>query len=62
MTPFPWTLQRYLLREMGKTLLLAAVALTGILGLGGGVFNMVKMGEITPGQLLRLGAIVNGHV
>lgn len=58
MTSFPWTLQRYLFREMSKTLLLSAVALTGILGLGGGVFNMVKMGEITPGQLLRLGAIL----
>lgn len=56
--PFPWTLQRYLFREMGKTFLLAAIALTGVVGLGGGVLNMVKLGEATPDQLLRLMALV----
>ncbi|MGB2988259.1 MAG: LptF/LptG family permease [Phycisphaerae bacterium] len=56
--PFPWTLQRYIFREMGKTFLLAAIALTGVVGLGGGVLNMIKLGEITPGQLIRLMALL----
>ena len=51
---FPWTLQGYIFREMGRTFLLTAVALTGILGLGGGVMNMIKLGDVTPQQLLRL--------
>ncbi len=55
---FPWTIQRYILREMGKAFLLAAVALTGVLGLGGGVLNMIKLGEVTPLQLVRLMALV----
>jgi len=56
--PFPWTLQRYILKEMGKTFLLATAALTGVLGLGGGVFNMIKLGEVTPGLLLGLMGLV----
>ncbi len=52
--PFLWTLQRYIFREMGKTFLLTALALTAVLGLGGGVLQMVKLGEVTPGQLGRL--------
>ncbi|UCC29495.1 MAG: LptF/LptG family permease [Phycisphaerales bacterium] len=56
--PFPWTLQRYIFREMGKTFLLAAVALTAVLGLGGGVLNMIKLGEATPLQLARLMALL----
>lgn len=52
--PIPWTLQRYILREMGKMFLLAAVALTGVVGLGGGVLNMIKLGEVTPDQVVRL--------
>ena len=55
---FPWTLQRYIFREMGKTFLLTVVALTAVLGLGGGVLNMIKLGEATPGQLLRLMGLV----
>jgi lipopolysaccharide export LptBFGC system permease protein LptF len=55
---FPWTLQRYLFREMGKAFLLAAVALTAVFGLGGGVLNVVKLGEVTPGQLARLIALL----
>lgn len=51
---FPWTLQGYIFREMGKTFLLTAVGMTGVLGLGGGVMNMMKLGEVTPSQLLRL--------
>ena len=56
--PFPWTLQRYIFREMGKTFLLTAAALTGVLGLGGGVLEMIKLGEITPGQLGSLMLLV----
>ncbi len=55
---FPWTLQRYIFREMGKTFLLTAAALTGVLGLGGGVLEMVELGEVTAGQLLRLMGLV----
>jgi lipopolysaccharide export LptBFGC system permease protein LptF len=56
--PYPWTLQRYIFREMGKTFLLTAVALTGVLGLGGGVLQMIKLGEVTPAQLARLMLLV----
>ena len=55
--PIPWTLQRYIFREMGKTFLLAAIALTGVLGLGGGVRMVIQLGEVTPGQLIRLIAL-----
>ena len=55
---FPWILQGYIFREMGKTFLLTAVGLTGVLGLGGGVLNMMKLGEVTPDQLLRLMSLV----
>ncbi|MFQ5494793.1 MAG: LptF/LptG family permease [Phycisphaerae bacterium] len=53
-----WTLQRYIFRELAKTFLLAVVGLTAVLGLGGGVLNMVKLGEVTPGQLVRLTGLV----
>lgn len=56
--PFPWTLQRYLCRELGKTFVLASLTLMVVLGLGGGVLNMIKLGDVTPGQLLRLMAIL----
>lgn len=52
--PFPWTLQRYIFREMGKAFLLAVAALTGVLSFGGGVLEMIKLGEVTPGQLVRM--------
>lgn len=55
---FAWTLQFYIFREMGKVFLLTAVALTGVLGLGGGVLNMIKLGDATPEQLFRLMALV----
>jgi lipopolysaccharide export LptBFGC system permease protein LptF len=55
---FPWTLQRYIFREMGKAFLLAAVALAGVVGLGGGILNMIKLGEATPDQLFRLMALL----
>ena len=56
--PVPWTLQRYIFRELAKTFCLAAVGLMALLGLGGGVMNMIKLGGVTPGQLLRLMALV----
>ncbi len=56
--PMPWTLQKYIFREMGKTFLLTAATLTGILGLGGGVLEMIELGEVTPGQLVRLMGLV----
>ncbi len=56
--PFPWILERYIFRELGKTFILAAIALTAVLGLGGGVLNMIKLGGVTPGQLVRLTALV----
>lgn len=54
MRPMPRTLQRYIFIEMGKVFLLTVIGLTGVFLLGGGVLNMVKIGEVTPGQLLRL--------
>ena len=50
----PWTLQRYIFMEMGKIFLLTAVALTGVLGLGGGIVNIVRLGDVSTGQLVRL--------
>jgi lipopolysaccharide export LptBFGC system permease protein LptF len=58
MQGFPWTLQKYIFREMGKTFLLTAAALSAILGLGGGVMQTLELGEVTPGQLLNILAIV----
>ncbi len=55
---FPWTLQRYIFIEMGKTFVLAVAALTAVLGLGGGIMNMIKLGEVTPSQLIRLMGLV----
>ncbi len=55
---FPWTLQRYIFREMGRTFLLTAITLTGVLGLGGGVLNMIKLGDVSTGQLVRLMCLV----
>lgn len=49
-----WTLQRYIFAEMAKTFALTAVGLTGVFLLGGGVLNMVKIGDVTPGQLVSL--------
>lgn len=54
----PWTLERYIFREMGKTFVLTAAVLTGALGLGGGVMQMVEIKEATPWQFLRLMILV----
>ena len=53
-----WTLQWYIFRELGKTFVLTAIALTVILGMGGGVLNMIEMQQVTVGQLLRIMTIV----
>lgn len=55
---FPWRLQRYIFREMGKTFVLTSLGLTGVLSLGGGVLNMIRLGDITPAQLTRLLALI----
>ena len=54
----PMVLLRYILREMSKVFLLTALALSAILGLGGGLLKVIKLGEMTPGQLLWLMALV----
>ena len=54
----PWTLERYIFREMSKTFVLTAAVLTGALALGGGVMQMVELKEATPWQFLRLMALV----
>ncbi|UCG15272.1 MAG: LptF/LptG family permease [Phycisphaerales bacterium] len=53
-----WTLQWYIFREMGKAFLLTAVALTGLIGLGGGVMNMLEAEQVTADQLLRIMTMV----
>lgn len=53
-----WTLQWYIFRELGRTFLLTAVALTVILGMGGGVLNMIGLERVTVGQLLRMMTII----
>ena len=53
-----WTLQKYIFREMGKTFLLTAVGLVAVLGLGGGVMNMLEVQDITALQLLKIMALV----
>lgn len=52
------TLHRYILVDLSKTFLLTAVGLTAVLGLGGGVMNLVELEEVTPGQLMKLMLIV----
>lgn len=52
--PFLRTLQRYVFVELLKTFVLATAALTVVLSLGGGVMNMIKLGEVTPDQLVHL--------
>ncbi|MFQ5412960.1 MAG: LptF/LptG family permease [Phycisphaerae bacterium] len=53
-----WTLQRYILKEMTKTCVLAALAIGGVFGLGGGVVHMIELGDVTPNQLMRLMLLV----
>lgn len=53
-----WTLQWYILREMGKTFLLTAIGLTALLGLGGGVLNMIELEQVTALNLFRILSLV----
>jgi lipopolysaccharide export LptBFGC system permease protein LptF len=53
-----WTLQWYIFREMAKTFLLTAIGLTGLIGLGGGVMNMIEAEQVTAQQLLRIMSLV----
>ena len=53
-----WTLQKYIFREMGKAFLLTSVGLMAVLGLGGGVMNMLKLDGISALQLLKIMALV----
>lgn len=53
-----FTLQWYILREMGKTFMLAALGLTVVVGLGGGVMNLIEVEQVSPSQLLRMMLIV----
>jgi lipopolysaccharide export LptBFGC system permease protein LptF len=49
-----WTLQKYIFREMGKTFLLTALGLIAVIGLGGGVMNMIELEGVTVGQMLKI--------
>lgn len=49
-----WTLQLYIFREMGKTFLLTAIGLMVILGLGGGIMNMIELDQVTTWQMIKL--------
>ncbi|NOX58315.1 MAG: LptF/LptG family permease [Planctomycetes bacterium] len=53
-----WTLQKYIFREMGKAFLLTAGGLMAVLGLGGGVMNMLDLEGISALQLLKIMALV----
>ncbi|MEK6675166.1 MAG: LptF/LptG family permease [Planctomycetota bacterium] len=55
---YPWLLQRYLFRDLRNTFLLTSVALTGVLSLGGGVLNTVRLGDVTPAQFGHLMLLV----
>ena len=45
-----WTLQKYIFREMGKTFILTSIGLVALLGLGGGVVNMMELEGVTVSQ------------
>ena len=53
-----WTVQWYIFRELGKAFLLTALGITAVLGLGGGVLNMIDLPGVGAGQVLRLVSIV----
>jgi len=47
-------LQRYIFRELVRAFLLTAVALTCMLGFGGGLVDMLKSQGITAGEMVKL--------
>ncbi|RJP33333.1 MAG: LptF/LptG family permease [Phycisphaerales bacterium] len=49
-----WTLQAYILREMTRSFVMTALVLIAILSMGGGVFNMIQVEELSADQLLKL--------
>ena len=49
-----WTLQKYIFREMGKSFVLTAIGLIAVLGLGGGVMNMIELQGASALQLLKI--------
>ncbi|MCB9851164.1 MAG: LptF/LptG family permease [Phycisphaerales bacterium] len=49
-----WTLQTYIFREMGKTFLLTSIGLIAVIGLGGGVMNMIELEGVGALQLLKI--------
>ncbi|HRX83456.1 MAG TPA: LptF/LptG family permease [Phycisphaerae bacterium] len=49
-----WTLQTYISRELGKTFALTSVGLVAVIGLGGGVMNMIGLEGVSTLQLLKL--------
>lgn len=53
-----WTIQWYIFRELGKAFLLTAAGITAVLGMGGGVLNMIDLQNVGAGQLLRIMTIV----
>jgi lipopolysaccharide export LptBFGC system permease protein LptF len=53
-----WTIQWYVFRELGKAFLLTAAGITAVLGMGGGVLNMIDLQNVEAGQLLRIMSIV----
>ena len=56
--PIYKTLQLYILWDLVKTFALTALALTGVIGLGGGVMNMIEIGDATPGQALKMIGVI----
>lgn len=53
-----WTLHRYILRELGKTFILTSVGLIAVIGLGGGVMNMIGLEGVSTLQLLKLVGLI----
>lgn len=54
----PWTLQKYIFREMGKTFVLTTIGLMGIMGMGGGVMNMIELEGVSAMQLLKIMGLI----
>jgi len=53
-----WTLQSYISRELGKTFALTSVGLVAVIGLGGGVMNMIELEGVSALQMLKLMALI----
>jgi len=53
-----WTLQSYIFRELGKTFVLTAIGLVAVIGLGGGVMNMIELEGVTALQVLKIMGLI----